>query len=101
MQILGTVSSGSEGNIFIELFHFRGLLLVSDSNISRSLDRYLQRLKVSLANCYFARNSSGIPALLPCFDAPPGGSFHPFPCYPGPPARTWRRPLHSCGVASP
>ena len=37
----------------------------------------------------------------PCFDAPPGGSFHPFPCYAGPPARTWRRPLHSCGVASP
>jgi hypothetical protein len=27
--------------------------------------------------------------------------FSSFPCYPDPPARTWRRPLHSCGVASP
>jgi hypothetical protein len=55
----------------------------------------------SLANCYFAHNSSGFPALLPCFDAPSGGTFHPFPCYPGPPARTWRRPFPSCGVTSP
>src|SRR6266446_6110121 len=46
MQIPGTVSSGSEGNIFIELFHFRALLLVSDSRISKSLDRFLQRWKV-------------------------------------------------------
>src|SRR6266478_7492454 len=46
MQIPGTVSSGSEGNIFIELFHFRGLLLVSDSSIRKSLDRYFQRSKV-------------------------------------------------------
>src|SRR6266566_4434141 len=30
-----------------------------------------------------------------------GGSFHPFPCCPGPPARTWRCPFHRCGVASP
>ena len=27
--------------------------------------------------------------------------FHPFPCYPGLPARTWRRPFPRCGVASP
>jgi hypothetical protein len=47
MKILSTVSSRLEGNIFIELFHFRGLLLVADSNISRNLDRYLQRWKVT------------------------------------------------------
>ena len=54
-----------------------------------------------LANCYFTHDSSGFPVLLPFFDAPSGGSFHPFPCYPGPPARTWRCPFHRCGVASP
>ncbi len=54
-----------------------------------------------LANCYFTHDSSGFPVLLPFFDAPSGGSFHPFPCYPGPPARTWRYPFHRCGVASP
>src|SRR5437762_4319802 len=56
---------------------------------------------VWLANCYFAHDSSGFPVLLPFFDAPSRGSFHPFPCYPGPPARTWRCPFHRCGVASP
>lgn len=30
-----------------------------------------------------------------------GRSLHPFHRYPGPLARTWRRPFHSCGVASP
>ena len=30
-----------------------------------------------------------------------GRSFYPLHCYPGPLARTWRRPFHSCGVASP
>jgi hypothetical protein len=60
-----------------------------------------QPRRVSLANCYFAHNSSGFPALLPCFDAPSGGSFHPFPCYPGRVTRTWRRPFPSCGVTSP
>ena len=54
-----------------------------------------------LANCYFTHDSSGFPVLLPFFDAPSGGSFHPFPCYPGPVARTWRCPFHRCGVASP
>src|SRR2546427_12177388 len=54
-----------------------------------------------LANCYFTHDSSGFPVLLPFFDAPFGGSSHPFPCYPGPPARTWRGPFHRCGVASP
>jgi len=40
---------GLEGNIFIELFHLRGLLLVSDSSISRNFDRYLQRWNVTAA----------------------------------------------------
>ncbi len=35
-----------QGNIFIELFHFRGLLLMWGITISKSLDRYLQRWKV-------------------------------------------------------
>jgi hypothetical protein len=39
--------------------------------------------------------------LLPFFDAPFGGSFHPFHCYSVPPAPTWRRPFHSCGVPYP
>jgi len=50
---------------------------------------------------YFAHNSSGFSILLPFFNAPSAGSFHPFPCYPRPPARTWRCPFLSCGVASP
>ncbi len=54
-----------------------------------------------LANCYFTHDSSEFPVLLPFFHAPSGGSFHPFPCYSGPPARTWRCPFHRCGVASP
>ena len=49
MKVPSTVSSRSQGNIFIELFHFRGLLLVAGSNISRNLDRYLQRWKVTSA----------------------------------------------------
>jgi hypothetical protein len=47
MKILTTVSCRSGANIFIELFHFRGLLIVWDSTISGSLDRYLQRGKVT------------------------------------------------------
>ena len=54
-----------------------------------------------LANCYFAHNSSGFPVLLPFFDAQSGRSFHPIRRHPGPVAWTWRRPLHSGGVASP
>ena len=54
-----------------------------------------------LANCYFAHDSSGFRVLLPFSDASSGGSFHPFPCYPGPPPRTWRRPFPTRGVASP
>src|SRR4029077_19492367 len=51
--------------------------------------------------CYFANDSPGFPVLLPFFDAPSGGSFHPSPCYPSPPARTWRCPFHRHGVTSP
>ena len=47
MKILTTVSCRSGANIFVELFHFRGLLVVWDSTISGSLDRYLQRAKVT------------------------------------------------------
>jgi len=54
-----------------------------------------------LANCYLAHDSSGFCGLLPFFDGPSGDSFHPFPCYLGPSARTWRCPFHRCGVASP
>jgi hypothetical protein len=54
-----------------------------------------------LANCYFSHDSSGFSVLLPFFDAPFGGSFHPFPCYPVPPAPTWWCPFDRCGVTSP
>lgn len=47
MKILTTVSCRSAANIFIELFHFRDLLGAWDSTISESLDRYLQRGKVT------------------------------------------------------
>jgi hypothetical protein len=63
--------------------------------------RELARSYLWLANCYFSQDSSGLPVLLRFCDARSGRSFHPLPRYPGPLARTWRRPLHSCGVASP
>src|SRR5271165_5394773 len=56
---------------------------------------------LSLANCYSARDSLGFPVLLRFCDAQSGRSFHPLRRYPGPLARTWRRPFPSCGVASP
>ena len=39
--------------------------------------------------------------LLRFCDARSGRSFHPLHRYPGPLTRSWRRPFHSCGVASP
>src|SRR5580693_1890664 len=54
-----------------------------------------------LANCYSSQDSWGFPVLLPFFDAQSGRSFHPFHCRPGSVARSWRRPFHRCGVASP
>jgi len=54
-----------------------------------------------LANCYFSQDSSGFPVLLRFCDARSGRSFHPLHRYPGPLARTWWRPFHSCGVAPP
>jgi len=53
-----------------------------------------------LANCYFSQDSSGFPVLLRFCDARSGRSFHPLHRHPGPLARTWRRPFHSCGVAA-
>jgi hypothetical protein len=47
MKILSAASLRSEGSTFIEFFHFRGLLLVSDLKLSRNFDRYLQRGKVN------------------------------------------------------
>jgi hypothetical protein len=49
-----------------------------------------------LANCYFAHDSLGSPALLPFCDAPAGRSFHS--SVPWPAARTWQRPFHTWGV---
>src|SRR5207302_8005619 len=54
-----------------------------------------------LANCCFAHIPLGFPFLLRFCDEQPGHSFYPFYCYPGPLARSWRRPFHSCGVSSP
>jgi hypothetical protein len=56
---------------------------------------------VWLANCCFARISLGFPFLPRFCDEQSGYSFYPFPCYPGPLARSWRRPFHSCGVPYP
>jgi hypothetical protein len=39
--------------------------------------------------------------LLRLCDARSGRSFHPLHRYPSPLTRTWWRPFHSCGVASP
>jgi hypothetical protein len=47
MKILGTVSRRSKGKIVIELFQFRGLLMVWDLTASQSFDRYLQRERVT------------------------------------------------------
>src|ERR1700720_2000826 len=54
-----------------------------------------------LANYYFAHDSSGFSVLLRFCDAQCGRSFHPPHRCSGPVARIWRRPFHSCGVASP
>ena len=54
-----------------------------------------------LANCSFAHISLGFPFLLRFCDEQSGYSVYPFPCYPGPLARSWRRPFHSCGVPYP
>src|SRR5260370_28376242 len=43
-----------------------------------------------LANCCFAHISLGFPFLLRFCDVQSGYSFYPFPCYPGPLARSWR-----------
>ena len=54
-----------------------------------------------LANYYFAHDFSEFAALLRFCDAQSGRPFHPLHYDPGPLARTWRHPFHSCGIASP
>ena len=53
-----------------------------------------------LANCYFAHNSLGFPALLPFFNASSLHPFHPLNRYPDPVVPTWRRPFPRCRVPS-
>ena len=55
-------------------------------------------LSVWMANCCFADISLGFPFLLRFCGEQSGHSVYPFRCYPGPLARSWRRPFHSCGV---
>jgi len=50
MKILSTVSCRSQANIFIELFHFPGLLMMWDLTISKSRGRYLQCCEVNGAS---------------------------------------------------
>jgi hypothetical protein len=52
---------------------------------------YVLIVSLSLANCYFAQDSSRFPVLF----------FHPFHRHPGSVARSWRRPFPSRGVPSP
>jgi len=58
---------------------------------------------LSQANCYSAHESLGLgfPVLLRFCDARSGRAFHPLYRYPGPLARTRRRPLRSRGITSP
>ena len=56
--------------------------------------------RLSLANCYFAHNSSGFPVLLRFCDAQSSRSVHPLDRHLGPVALSWRRPCPSCGVPS-
>ena len=49
----------------------------------------------------FPQDYLGFPVLLPFFDAQSGRSFHPLDRHPGSVARSWRRPFHRRGVASP
>ena len=53
-----------------------------------------------LANCYFAHNSLGFPALLPFFNASSRRPFHPLNRHPDPVAQTWQRPFPHCRVPS-
>jgi hypothetical protein len=52
---------------------------------------YVLIVSLSLANCYFAQDSSRFPVLF----------FHPFHRHLGSVARSWRRPFPSRGVPSP
>ena len=54
---------------------------------------------VCLANCYFAHNSLGFPALLPFFNAS-SRPLHPLNRRPDPVVPTWRRPFPRCRVPS-
>ena len=49
----------------------------------------------------FRHISLGFPFLLRFCDEQSGPSLYPFHGYPGPLARSWRRPFPSCGVPYP
>ena len=74
----------------------------SDGSLRTRRSGYDCDLTLSLANCCSAPNSLGFPVLLRFCDAQSGRSFiHPLHRYPGPLARTRRRPFPNCGVATP
>src|SRR5271167_598761 len=80
--------------------YFSGFSEVRGAHYRRAYNGELYHI-LSLANCYSAHDSLGFPVLLPFCDAQSGRSFHPPHRYPGPLARTGRRPFRSRGVASP
>src|SRR4029077_2655325 len=59
------------------------------------------QIRLRLANYCFSNIFLGFPFLLRFCDEASGDSLNPFPCDPGPLARSWRRPFHSCGVPYP
>jgi len=67
----------------------------------RDEDFHLARFSALSAAPYFAHESLGFPILLPFFDAQSGRSFYPPDRHLGSVARSWRRPFHRRGVASP
>src|SRR5205823_14831278 len=71
---------------------------VSEEDFAKDASRHRF---VWLANCCFAHISLGFPFLLRFCDEQSGHSVYPFHCYPGPLARSWRCPFHSCRVPYP
>ena len=73
----------------------------SERNFSATKRPPLRSKNLWLANCCFAHISLGFPFLLRFCDEQSGHSLYPFHGYPGPLARSWRRPFPSCGVPYP
>ena len=73
----------------------------SERNFSATKRPPLRSKNLWLANCCFAHISLGFPFLLRFCDEQSGHSLYPFHGYPGPVARSWRRPFPSCGVLYP